>query len=150
MSEYEEEINVEEVEKIKMCKIEDFMDCKETRDILFEDWNESYEERIVPGIKSIYIKHHNYLQKYQNSNILKESDDKSLFVLKDLIKHNIEKEYSRKPFVENPDLAKNLIIKLENIRDEKRRQHDIYLKNKIDKSLIKYKSKNFKWSELMK
>jgi hypothetical protein len=107
------------IHKINSYQLNDYMKCNFTKNILEEYWERDYNDELGNKIDNIFTKHYEYLHDQNKSNIMYRANMTNLQDLHNIIKHNLYKEYSRKPFIENPDLINPLISKLEKDKGKK-------------------------------
>ena len=107
---YHEKAQQEIINKIQQFTIDDYLACKETRNILTMEWEHIFENKLQDQIEYVYAQ---FLSSMKDGgyNILALADDNHSNDLLSIIKHHIDKKYSLEIFQENPNLAQSLINK---------------------------------------
>ena len=94
--------------QIQQFTIDDYLSCKETRNILTMKWEHIFEERLQDQIEYMYTE---FLSSMKGGgyNILALADDIHSIDLVSMICHHIDKKYSLEIFQENSNLAQALV-----------------------------------------
>ena len=115
----EEEYIIKKVKKLRFYA-KDYMSCKETKDILLTNWRDKFSNSLEEKIDNIF-KHNYVYMKQTSANILSRAEKYHASDLVSLIKHHIVKDYDISVFMDNPDLANEL---LENFNDIKQKRNE--------------------------
>ena len=132
-------LRLERWDEIKHFSISDYLSCKETNDILKQEWSNEYEntEKVL---EDIFVDYHTYFNdKGYNLLALADKIHQSDFI--SLITHHIKKKYNIGIFEEEPSLAKPLVLQIEKIKEQREEQRRKQLVEKY-----KSASKTFDWN----
>jgi len=151
MSDYEHDISDNEEfigdnnisKQIQAFTVRDYLKCKETRDILVNDFYEKFEENIETSMKDLFLNFY-YALNGKFSGALYRADEEHVEDFLSLLKYHIRKDYNINLFKENPELAKPLIEQIEDIRIQDEKQKQKLLNKKLSRSI--YKQRKFKWN----
>lgn len=105
---YEEIKLLEKYEKIKHLTIDDYMECKETRKLLLNEWDERFDLNLKNKISEIFDEHFHSL-KDELSNVFFRANERHSIDLVSLVRYHLKKDYSLNIFKDNPDLADPLL-----------------------------------------
>jgi hypothetical protein len=107
---YEEVELLEQYEKIKHFTLDDYMECKETRTLLLNEWEEHFNENLKNKIMEIFDEHYHSLNQ-ELSNVFFRADENHSIDLVSLVRFHLKKNYSTNIFKENPHLAEPMLSK---------------------------------------
>ena len=95
------------VEFLKSLSVDDFLSCKETKDILIAEHFWKFEKELKPILVDLYCE---YNSQFIDSNCLFGKDPNMLYAdyFAELIYEHIDKEYVLSIFYYNPELAEPL------------------------------------------
>lgn len=124
---------------IKDFTLNDYLNCPETKYIIFNEWEERFSEDLEGKIHTIFNKYRDALQ-CKMSNVFYCSESYHSQDLCNLVKHHLIKDLTLDMFTENPFLAEPLISSIEKIKQAKRNER---IKQMNDN--IKQSNKLFAW-----
>jgi hypothetical protein len=95
------------VEFLKSLSVDNFLSCKETKDILIAEHFWKFEKELKPILVDLYCE---YNSQFIDSNCLFGKDPNMLYAdyFAELIYEHIDKEYDLSIFYYNPELAEPL------------------------------------------
>ena len=146
-----EKINLEQVWREKYT-LEDFLKCDKTREILEQNWFYEFNRKYEPEIEKIYESERIYCQ--ENTSTLFYYDRCGSFVshLTTMLFEYIKPRYDLEFFYNNPNLAKPLIEKMKNIKQEQEEEHkrlikENYQQHQTQENFSKESLKKFNWEK---
>ena len=106
-SEYDEEIMTPE-EYLKNLDLEDFLNNKETREILEQECYNDFELCFKPKLVALFEK---YANRYSCFDFLKNDPEgtKNSDIFSEMVYDNISRNYDKTIFYDSPSLAKSLL-----------------------------------------
>lgn len=116
----EDELTNEEIdlihkwEEIRHFTMEDYVSCKETREILIHEWEDKFNNTLEKNILDIFNNHYNNL-KEEYSNVLYRCEERHGIDLVSIVRHHLVKKYSLDIFKKNPYLAEPILKKLNDL-----------------------------------
>ena len=132
-------LRLERWDNIKHFSIYDYLSCKETKNLLKQNWNIEYEET-ESELEKIFVDYRKYFNE-KGYDILALSDPIHRADFVSLITHHIKKKYNIGIFEEDPSLAGPLVAKIDEIKKEKELQKKKHLIENYKKA-----SKTFDWN----
>lgn len=142
--EEENEILERKRKEIEQFTLEDYMDCKSTKDILLTNWRQQFSDNLEEKIETIFNDHFSYM-KQTSANILSRANKNHISDLVSLVSFHVTKEYDLSVFMDNPDLAQELVDNFNEIQEARREE----IKKQHAKAL-KEANKVFDWSKRKK
>jgi|SaaInlStandDraft_1057018.scaffolds.fasta_scaffold105528_2 hypothetical protein len=125
--------------------LEDFLSCDKTRKILEQDWYNEFTYKIENQIEEFYENERGYFREDISTLFYYDTCGSFVSHLTSLLFKHIEPKYDLEIFYENPCLAKPLIEKMENIKEEKALLHKAKLKKNYEEN-ANNQGKTFNWS----
>ena len=87
-------------------RLEDFLNCKETKQILEEEHYNNFEKNVEPKLIN-FLKY--FKEYYNETSLFKETKGHAEGEFVALIYNNLNKNYDLNIFYENPELAQSLL-----------------------------------------
>ena len=106
-SEYDEEIMTPE-EYLKNLDLEDFLNNKQTREILEQECYNDFDRYLKPKLVALFEK---YASRYSCNDFLKNDPEgtKNSDIFSEMVYDNISRNYDKTMFHDCPSLAKSLL-----------------------------------------
>lgn len=105
------------------CTLTDFLNCDKTRVILEQNWFFEFTRKYAPQIEEFYENERKYFRESNATLFYYDTCGSFVSHLTTMLFNHIEPEYDLEFFYNNPNLAKPLIEKMENIKHEKELEH---------------------------
>lgn len=133
---FEHHHNIEEDSNIKFLKdhfsLDDFLDFNETRELLYNDFVENYENGCEKEIEDFYERETKFCNQTLSTAFACGNEQEHLGSFLALVFRNIEPKYNLNIFYDEPKLAENMVLTYNN-RLEK--MHNNKLKKRREKIL---------------
>lgn len=141
-----EDPNAEEAEMLKKnFKLEDYLKCPETREILEEQWHEKFCKQCEKDLWDFYEQEQKEQQANSSSILFYDKYGSYAGNLSALVFPYIEPQYDLQIFYDFPYLAQPLIDDLKNkarVEEEERKRR---IRENYEKA-VKHKGKTFNWA----
>lgn len=122
----------------------DYLKCKETRNILIDNFHSKFENDLEDKLKDLFLNYfYNLNGKF--SSVLYRAEEEHVNDFIELIKYHISRNYDISIFKDNPELAEPLISQIENIKIKEMKQKQKILNNKMVSSI--QNQENFVWKQ---
>lgn len=138
---YEEEIREKEWKKIKHFTVNDYLSCKQTKELLLQEWDKKFNDNLEPNIENVMKKHIDNA-KNTSSNILCGANMAHISDLIMLVKYHVVKDYDLTLFEEDPELAQPLVHSIDDIR---KKQKNAIKQQQIEN--FKNMNKTYNWGK---
>ena len=110
---------LEKWDKIKHFTVRDYLSCNETRSILKQHWNDSYNDT-EGELYELFDKYKSYFDE-KHYDILSFADNVHSNDFVSLITHHIKKKFDISIFEDDPSLANPLVAQIDEIKKERMR-----------------------------
>lgn len=142
-----EEKNEVDIEQLLRgtCSLSDFLECDKTRDILHQQWYNKFTHIIEPLIEEFYEHEREYFREDISTLFYYDTCGSFVAYLTSIMFKYIEPEYDLEIFYQNPSLAKPLLEKMENIKEEKALLHKEKIQQNYEEN-SNTQGKTFDWS----
>ena len=101
----------------------DFLNCDKTREILEQNWFFEFTRKYAPQIEKFYENERKYFRESNATLFYYDTCGSFVSHLTTMLFSHVEPKYDLEFFYNNPNLAKPLIEKMENIKHEKELEH---------------------------
>lgn len=137
-------MNNEKWKKISHFTVDDYLKCKETRNIILHEWEERIGEDLENKVVGIFNRHMKHLQKGCN-NVMYYADETHANDLMEIVKFHLVKNYSIDMFKDNPDLASPILANIEYLKQQR-----IKARKMIQQEKFRQANKQFNWFDKTK
>ncbi len=137
----EEMNNMREYSKISHLKLQDYLDCKETFNILNNEWEYKLEDELEPEVDKIFNDYFNHF-KEEDCKLFKRASSIHCVDFNNMIKHHLVRDYNLEIFKDEPSLAKPLLNSLDVIYEERRKNKQLSFQENFNKY-----NKTYNWGK---
>ena len=126
-----------EYSKISHLQLQDYLECRETFNILNNEWTYKLESELEPEVDKIF---NDYFEHFKNEDcdFLKRATTTHAVDFYHMIKHHLVRDYNMDIFKDDPSLAKPLINSIDKIKEERKNKKTFEMQKNFDKLNKKY------------